>query len=180
MWGGTTLTFEGLGDSQSVDFFYPGITFTNAVAEIAGFSLNEAEFPPASGVTVAVAGDGQISFDLNVPVPNFSAFFTHSASLTIEFFLAGNPVGAATSAFTNNLAISGDPGTAPNEAIVFHSDQGFDSAVFSGGGAFAVDDITFDAGQAAPEPSAAVLTLAGAVFAMCGRYRRVRAQKNRG
>jgi hypothetical protein len=57
----TLLDFEGLGDLEAVDRFYPGVTFRNAIAEIAGFSLNDAEFPPASGVTVAVPNNGKSS-----------------------------------------------------------------------------------------------------------------------
>ena len=51
---GDTITFEGLADLQPVDSFYSGVDFSNAVAHIAGLSLNDAELPPASGSTVAL------------------------------------------------------------------------------------------------------------------------------
>src|SRR5690349_13263399 len=45
--GATLLTFEGLADLQPVGNFYTGVTFSNAVAAIAGKSVESDEFPPA-------------------------------------------------------------------------------------------------------------------------------------
>jgi hypothetical protein len=153
------LDFEGLGDLEAVDGFYPGVTFRNAIAEIAGFTLNDAEFPPASGVTVAVPNNGQIIIEFDSQVTSFEGLFTHSAALTLRFFLGDDPVGAATSTFINNLAISGDAGTTPNETIFFERELGFDSVHFVGGGFYAVDDISFDAALVeVPEPKNITMT----------------------
>ena len=157
----TTLTFEGLQDLEAVNAFYPDVTFTNAIAEIAGFSLNDAEVPPLSGTTVALNDDGLITIDWVFPVFNFSGFFTYTAPLTVEFFLSGASVGTVTSAFGNNLALSGEPGSSPNEHLSFQNTT-FNSLQVQSSGAYAVDDISFDAAvQAVPEPGTAVSVIAG-------------------
>ena len=112
--GNGTLTFEGIADQNEVFNFYPGISF-NAAASVAGHSLDATEFPPASGVTVAVPDDSPISMTLELAVTNFHGRFTHTDPITLVFSLGGNIVGSASSVFHNNLALSGDTGSSPNE-----------------------------------------------------------------
>lgn len=160
---GATLTFEGLDDLQDVGNFYAGVTFTNAIAE--NFSLNEAEVPPKSGTTVALNGDGLISIDWASPATNFSGFFTHTAPLTLNFFLSGVPVGNAVSIFSNNLGDSGDPGSSPNELIAF-TGVVFDSLQVDSEGGYALDDISFDNGGSStgtPEPGTTGTAIAALV-----------------
>ena len=178
IWADVPLTFEGLDDLQPVNQFYPGVTFTNAIAEIAGFDLNDAEFPPASGVTVAVA-DGPMSIAFDTPVTDFQGLFTHSDTLSLEFFLNGNPVAEEISAFIDNLAISGDPGTTPNETLSFHSDVGFDHVEFTGGGVYTVDDVSFVTGvSSVPEPGSVALFATAAFLTLFATHRMTRRSKD--
>jgi hypothetical protein len=152
--GATTLDFEGVADSQSVDDFYSGVTFTNAVAHIAGISLNDAELPPVSGVTVAINENGPISIVWLSAVTDFSGFFTYTAPLTLEFFLSGVSEGISEGAFSDNLALSGDPGSSPNERLTSPAGIIFDSVFLSSAGSYGLDDISFtQSSGAVPEPS---------------------------
>jgi hypothetical protein len=54
-----SVDFEGLADSTSLTNQYAGLLFTNASVVTAGLSLNEIEFPPRSGVNVAIDTGGQ-------------------------------------------------------------------------------------------------------------------------
>jgi hypothetical protein len=154
LYGGTILTFKGLNDLQSVDDFYAGVRFSNAVAHIAGLSLNEAEFPPASGSTVASNNGGPVTIAWTSPLTDFTGLFTYTAPLTLTFSLSGTPAGAAMSAFADNLALSGEPGSSPNEQISFHSASAFDSILIESEGSFGMDSIFFEKTvQVVPEPS---------------------------
>ncbi len=44
-----TFDFEALDDGTTLSAQLPGVTFANAVVLTAGLSLNEFDFPPASG-----------------------------------------------------------------------------------------------------------------------------------
>jgi hypothetical protein len=175
----TLLTFEGLADLQLVDNFYTGVTFTNAIAAIAGKSLASDEFPPASAVTVAASEGPPITIAWDAPIVNFQALFTHSSPLTLQFFLGANPVGTAASFFTDNRALSGELGSFPNEAISFHRSLGFDSVILSGRGGFTMDDVSFGGvvGDPAPEPGTTPLMVVGVALVCCGAYRRTRPAK---
>src|ERR1700722_13497991 len=73
----TLIDFEGLPDSTVVTNQYAGLLFSNAVILTAGFSLNEFEFPPHSGVNVLSDNGGPISITFDGPVLSFSGFFTY-------------------------------------------------------------------------------------------------------
>ena len=173
---GTVLTFEGLDDLQFVDNFYSGVTFNNAVALVAGFDLNDAEFPPLSGLTVATPAHAPLSIVFDAPITDFQAAFTHSDTLTLLFFLGPDQVGSVSSTFTNNLALSGDEGSSPNEILSFHNDLTFNSVQFSGGGIFVLDDVAFNAAPGstsdAPEPVGVGLAGIGLVALCIARRRR--------
>lgn len=75
---GNTLTFEGLEAAQGVDRFYSGVNFSHAVAAIAGIDLDDAELPPASGVTVALNDGGNMIIDWDSAVTSFEGLFTYT------------------------------------------------------------------------------------------------------
>src|SRR5215471_5774733 len=113
-----TITFDTLADGDVVTTQYAGVTFSNTVVFTAGISLNEFEFPPRSGPNVASDIGGPITIDFTTPVTNFSAYFTYLVPLTITGFNSSNvAIASAGSAFGSNLALSGDPGSSPNELL---------------------------------------------------------------
>jgi hypothetical protein len=156
----TLLTFEELEDLQPVNHFYPGVVFTNAVAHAAGLSLNEAEVPPASGITAALNDGGSVTIMWESPVTSFQGLFTYNAPLLLTFFRGNIEAGTAVSAFANNLALSGDPGSSPNDPISFASPATFNSVRIDSAGAFAIDNVSFEAAaQLVPEPGLALPAL---------------------
>jgi hypothetical protein len=172
--GNTVFTFEGVADEAEVGTFYPGVTFFNTHALVAGgHFLDAATFPPASGDTVAADDDDPMDMLLDLPVHDFLARFTHSDIVTLVFELNGTIVGSVDSVFKNNLAIGGDPGTTPNEGISFHSTGGFNEVFVDGGGEMVMDDVTFAAPASAPEPGTVMLFVAGFALVAIG-YRKSR------
>ncbi len=176
----TTIDFEGFADATVLTSQIPGLTFANAMVLTAGISLNELEAPPLSGVNVLYGDGGPLMIDFSTPITSLLVYVTYAEPFTIQIYdAASNVVGSATSLFASNLALSGDPGSSPNEAFLLAFAGGFTSAVFSSGGAFSqsfvLDDLTFvSATNRIPEPS----TLALALFAFavllprCRRARR--------
>ena len=63
-----TIDFESLTDSESITGQFPGASFANAIVLRAGISLNEFEFPPASGQNVASDSGGAMSIVFTSPV----------------------------------------------------------------------------------------------------------------
>lgn len=165
------IDFESLLQGAPVGSPFAGIAFANAIVLTAGATLNEFEFPPHSGFQLA--GDEgapmRISFDL--PVSDFSAFFTYAVPLTLTAYDAGgNLVGSATSRFASNLALSGDPGSVSNERIELTHASGYSSLVIVGaaaGTSFTIDDITLS--SPIPEPQSVVLLLAGLAWVAARR-----------
>ena len=142
----TVLDFEGFGDSTLLTSQILGANFTNAIVLTSGVSLNEFEFPPHSGINVISDNGGPISISFPSPVQFVSGYFTYNAAVTMKAFDAGNnPVAAATSLFANNEALSGLPGSAPNELISVAFAGGISTVTITGapgGGSFALDDVT--------------------------------------
>lgn len=159
------LTFEDLGDGEAVTTQYLGVVFSNATAAQAGVSLNEFSFPPHSGSFAVFDDGGPLSLTFMSPVSEFSAYFTYTTQLTIVAFdAANNPVVTMMSAFGNNTADGGEPGSSPNEFILF-AVSGISRITISGlptGTSFVMDDVTFNAGATAvPEPTALALMALG-------------------
>jgi hypothetical protein len=150
----TILDFEGFPDSTILTTQYPGLTFTNTIILTAGISLNEFEFPPHSGVNVASDNGGPISIAFDTPILGFGGYFTYAEPLTLDAFDAtGTQVASATSAFSSNDALFGDPGSSPNEFLSVSSPGGISSLTMAGdpdGGSFVMDDATTT--SAVPEP----------------------------
>jgi len=164
--GAITLNFEGLPDSTILTNQYAGLTFTNAIILTSGISLNEFEFPPHSGVNVVADNGGPISIAFTNPILGFSGYFTYAEQLTlVAFDLSNSRVASVQSLFSNNEALSGDAGSAPNEFLQMSFVSGVSSLTITGdpaGGSFVFDDATITTGgSAVPEPGAFILLLSG-------------------
>jgi hypothetical protein len=183
---GATITFDALADGDLVTNQYPGLAFSNTVVLTAGISLNEFELPPHSGSNVASDFGGPITIDFSSPVANFSAYFTYLVPLTVTGLNSSSvAIASAISAFGSNLALSGDPGSIPNELLMVAAPSGIFRVTIlgdPGGGSFVMDDAAFTplGGTTVPEPATGTLTLcvalafgmarwAGALRGVCER-----------
>jgi len=167
--GMMTLDFEGFPDSTILSTQYAGFTFSDAIILTAGISLNEFEFPPCSGVNVVSDNGGPMSIDFATPVTSFGGYFTYLEPLTINAFDASSDVvGSATSDFSDNDALFGDPGSGPNEFIQVSSADGISSVTITGdplGGSFTLDNATITTiASSAPEPATVGLLLSGGIL----------------
>lgn len=155
----TIITFDGLADGAIVTNQFPGLNFSNTIALTAGISLNEFEFPPRSGLNVASDNGGPITISFTSAVSSFGGYFTYLVPLTLQAFNAGNTqVGQAISLFGSNLALSGDPGSSPNELLQVNFASGISKVTITGdpaGVSFSLDDATITSLpiQGVPEPS---------------------------
>jgi hypothetical protein len=164
----TMLDFEDLGDGVAPGLSYHGVSFSNAVTLTVGISLNEFEFPPHSGDVVVSDDGGPIELVFAAPVTSVFGYFTYSSTLTFQAFDAFNAlIGSEVSAFTSNIALSGDSGSAPNEVLGFSSSNGIGRVWITGdssGGSFTLDDLTFESVRplnGVPEPSTLALLAVG-------------------
>lgn len=168
----TLVDFEGLPDLTAVDSTYATLSFVNATILTAGVSLNEFEFPPRSGSAVAFDDGGSIVIDFDGTIDSIKGFVTYLQPLTITAFDAFlTPVLVAQTQFASNLALSGDPGSSPNEAFELSWSGGIARLSILGdplGSSFVLDDLAFDARQTIPEPSTVFLVL----FALAAGVRR--------
>ena len=159
--------FEGLSDLETVATQFSPMTFSNAVVVTAGVSLNEFEFPPHSGTNVVFDNSGPISIDFGLfPAFSFGGFFTYLVPVTLEAFdFSANLLGSVTSSFSSNLALSGDPGSSPNEFLGVGFPGGIARVTITGdpaGGSFTLDDLTADVSSTPiPEPGTLSLILLG-------------------
>jgi hypothetical protein len=175
-----TIDFEGLSDQTDIGSTYSGlgVIFTNAVTISAGISLNEFEFPPHSGVSVAADSNAGMILTFSVPITSFQGYFTYASALSLVGSLSGSTVSTANSLFASNFVSSGN---SPNEFLQLTSAGGIDQITVTGdpnGGSFVVDDISFSAASivVTPEPAAWVLVGAG-LIGVCVR-RSLAARKN--
>jgi hypothetical protein len=158
----TAIDFENLSDSTVIGASYAadGVIFSNAVVATAGISLNDADFPPHSGVNVAIDGFGPITLTFTTPISSFSAFFTYASGLTLTAFnSADQAVASAQSLLRDNFVSSGN---IPNELIQLNSVGGIDRVTIAGdpnGGSFAFDDVTFIQTSSTPLPEPTTLSL---------------------
>ena len=171
------IGFEGLTDSTSVTNQYAGlgVSFLNATVLQAGVSLNETEFPPASGVNVVFDDGGAITILFAQPVSQVAAFLTYSVAVTLTGFdVLDNPFGFVSSAFAENFASSGN---SPNEKLELFFSSGITRITILGsstGGSFVLDDLTF-AGGLMPEPQSLLLAAFALVAAAgSGCFKRAR------
>lgn len=155
-----TLDFEGASGGTDVAETYAGlgIHFGAAVFATAGIELNEADFPPLSGVAVVLANDsGLVRASLDKPATSISAYFTYALDPGVPLLLTaystpdftGPALFSKQSLFSENYAGSGHP---PNEWIgvggILPQIRSFE---ISGGGipgGFTMDNLTV-----VPEPN---------------------------
>lgn len=180
------LDFDSLSDGELLTTQYPDTTFSNATVLTAGVSLNEFEFPPASGSNVIFDDGGPLSISFGQMIASFSGLFTYLVPLTLTAVdLDGNTVTSATSAHLNNLALSGDVGSTPNELLALNFAGGFSLVTITGmatGGSFTLDDLTFDLArptQTVPEPATISLWLMGSFMLVALRPKRRVAARRR-
>ena len=142
-----SVNFDDQLDSTILGNQYPKLTFSNTIVITAGISLNELEFPPRSGNNVASDFGGQAIVVFDNPISSFSAYITYASKVTMKAFDGGgNQVATAISRFSSNAAISGNPGSAPNELLLVSSGTGISRVTISGnpvGGSFTIDDISY-------------------------------------
>lgn len=166
-----TYSFEEFTDGEAVTSLLAplGVTLTvsNAAVLTAGISLNEFDFPPASGTNVLFDGGGALSISFSSAVTSLSGFFTYAAPVTITAFLGGSTVGSVSSLFTQNFVSSGN---APNELLQLSGLGLFDEVQIAGdagGGSFTLDDLTVDVPEQTarvPEPGTLALVALGAAL----------------
>ena len=167
----TVQNFEAFSDSTVLTNQISGLTFANATVLTSGISLNEAQFPPHSGVNaVSNPTSSSITITLATPVANVLGYFTYSGSLTIQAFNSSNVlVATSNSLFSNNTKLSGVGGSSPNEPIQVSSAGGIASIVItSAGGAssFVLDDLTINANFSVPTLSARAIGALGLFVAL--------------
>jgi len=156
---------HNLGDSTTLTTQFPGLIFSDATVISAGISLNEFELPPHSGTNVVFDDGGPMTISFASPVLSFGGYFTYEEPLTIDAFNASSTqVATATSLFSTNDALFGDPGSSPNEFIEASFASGISSVTITGdpaGTSFVLDDATYTtaAPAAVPEPGTAFLLL---------------------
>jgi hypothetical protein len=161
------IDFEAFSDGTSITNQYAGVTFTNATVITAGIDLNEIEFPPESGVNVVFDDGGPITIDFDSPVLSFGAYFTYAEPLTLDGFDDTDAlVASVTSAFSSNLALSGDPGSSPDEFLEVSDAAGISSVTITGdpaGGSFTMDNATITSlpANSVPEPGTGLLLFLG-------------------
>jgi hypothetical protein len=169
--GLTVIDFEGLLDLDPVTNQYEsaGLTFSNATALTAEFSLNQFEFPPRSGSSVVFDDGGPMTIAFSAPVTSVFGYFTYGSKLTLSFtpFDASDFLSPVVSMFDINMALSGDIGSAPNERLGLNWANGIVGLTISGDasrGSFTLDDLTFGV----PEPSPLARLVAG-LIGLCRR-----------
>ncbi|WDE03159.1 S8 family serine peptidase [Thalassomonas viridans] len=173
------ITFDTLSDLEAVTTQFTGLTFSGATVLTAGISLNEFEFPPVSGDKVVFDEFGAIEVLFDTPVFSVSGFFTYTAGLTASAFdLSDSLLDTDTSDYFNNLALSGDAGSSPNELLSLSSALGISRVVFEGdpfGGSFTLDQFDFTPlTSSVPEPSILILTLMALLLLFVVRAKRIK------
>jgi hypothetical protein len=118
---------------------------------------------------------GPISVLFASPVSNVGGFFTYAVPLSIEAFDINNiSLGILNSTFSNNLLLSGDFGSLPNEHLQFAL-GGISKVTIAGdpgGTSFVVDDLAYtSSASSVPEPSTIGLILLGGVLIRVVRRR---------
>ncbi|HLG56871.1 MAG TPA: PEP-CTERM sorting domain-containing protein [Vicinamibacterales bacterium] len=161
------IDFEAFADGDDLTTQLSGLTFSNTMILTAGISLNELEFPQVSGLNAVFDNGGPMRIDFAAPMFSIGGYFNYLTPLVMRAFGASdNLLDATSSAFSSNLALSGDPGSASNEFLSL-AFSGISYVTISGdafGGSFTLDDLTYDTGRptSVPEPATLSLVLLGA------------------
>jgi hypothetical protein len=181
--GAVTLNFEGLAEWTSVTNQYAGVTFSGATVLTAGMSLNELEFPPFSGVNVVLDSGGPITGQFTIPVSNFGAHYTYNSQLTLTVWDTSNALlGSLNSSYSANTALSGNPGSVPNEFLSMSFASGisrFEIVGNSSGSSFVMDDFQFTPIVPPTVPDASALLLGAMGMSALWASRRFYSAKNK-
>jgi PEP-CTERM motif len=172
------IDFESLADFDAVtnQFAADGILFTGATALLTGSvggSLNEFDFPPASGNAVVFNSDTDLRIDFATGASSVSALFTYLDNVTLTAFNGATVLGSVAGSFAG-----GNLGS--NELLDFAFAGVITHVILSssnGAGSFVLDDLRFntiDDTAPVPEPATATLFLIGAGAALVARRRRAR------
>jgi hypothetical protein len=172
-----SLSFESFTPGESITSQIPGLTIENAIILTAGVNYNDAELPPRSGSNVLSDDGGFIGILFATPLLNFGAYFSYLQPVTLVAYNALNNVLATDiSLFASNLALSGDPGSSPNEFLQVSHASGISRIVIEGnpgGGSYVLDDAEFVESVAdVPEPG--TFAISGMVLSIALITRRVR------
>lgn len=162
----TTLNFEDLADQAVVTNQYAaqGVTFSNALALKSGLSLNDFDFPPHSGLSViSDNGNGPLQIFFSTPETLVSLWITYNSGLTVKYF---DSVGTLQGVFAPPGAMNTPTGA--QFSIPFSGVSRLD-IVPGSGFSVTIDDLSFVAVNAVPEPATASLLSLG-MLALC--YRR--------
>jgi len=172
-----TIDFEDFLLLSDVGAHYaPDVIFTNATALTLG-TYNDFDFPPVSGTNVAGNTNAAVPvrLDFAAPLAFFSAFFTYTDPLTIEFFTKSNTsLGSASGGFNSNFTSSGNP---PNELLSTSLAASYLLITIANGGVFTMDDVSYRLGVAPPAPEPGTLALIGFGIGLLVRRQR-RAGRN--
>lgn len=165
-----TYNFDALSSEEIVTTQFTGLSFTNATALMAGVSLNEFEFPPASGTNVLGGTVLPMEIFFSSPVFSVGALFTYSDTLTFSVFDAANTlIGTTSSLGTSNLGDSGSSFSV-NELLSLSSSGGAITRLVitmgSTGTDFSMDDLRVDFGTASPIPEPTTLALLAGLFGL--------------
>jgi len=164
------IGFDDLSDLDPVTNQYNalyGVDFSGATVLTAGISLNDFEFPPLSGTNVVFDDGGAIRVTFNSPVLNAGGYLTYMTPVTLTAYDSlFNVLSTVSSAYSSNMALSGDTGSSPNEFLQVAFAGGItylDIAGYSVGSSFVLDDFTAtpEVVSAVPEPSSLLLLLPG-------------------
>jgi opacity protein-like surface antigen len=148
-----TQNFESFSDSEVLTTQIAGWTFSNAQVLTVGLSLNELDFPPASGTNLLFENGQGMRIDFAAPVFSVAGFFTYLDGLSFQAFDAADNLISAQGRTSMNT------GTA--DFISLSNAGGLISYVVIngalGGFSFVLDDLTVDFGTSVPEPQTLAL-----------------------
>lgn len=145
------IDFEIVPDGASPDTTYRGVTLTGGSVLTAGLSLNEADFPPRSGLRVWADSGGPILARFDQPVGTVAVSVTSIQRVVALLFTPGRPtpdemliLDAATdlNAPARTVSAQLSMGGRPIERVLFRG--------AAAGGSFVLDDLSFTTIQPAP------------------------------
>ncbi len=160
------IDFESLPDSVPLldQLAAQGVTFQNAVTLTAGLSLNEADFPPHSGVrAVGDDGNGPMRLMFAAPIDVFSAYFTYSSGLSFSLF---DSLGAL-----QNVVATNDMSNLGQSTAITINMIDVARIDIAGGTpeSFIMDDLAIDPARGIPEPGTLDLFGLGLFALACRR-----------